>query len=267
MFLTGEQLFCSILEAEYDAFVTLIDSIINFPRMALQTIKSIIQAAVKLTMQLIRSTIIVIEQKIIEFLNLDDIDLSKTKENFCNVAWECAAIKDKIFDIMNVPDSVKNNYEEFEEVVCRQGLRSLFEDWVQGTMLDGLDQTLRGFLDDIEKVFNKVQNGVDEYIDYLLNTKIPFIGKTFLELMEELDTFAQCAFASCNWALTSTNKKEDLLADAGVEQSSTGFVMVLDEYNELILEKDSLTNDINGLILMIETETPRRGTPPDQITR
>ena len=267
MFLTGEQLFCSMLEAEYDAFVTLIESIINFPRMALQTVKSLLQAVSRLTMQLIRSTVIVIEQEIIKYLNLDGIDLSKTKENFCNVAFECAAIKDKIFSILNVPDSAKDNYDEFEEIVCKQGLRSLFEDWLQDNILDALDKQLASFLDDIEKVFNKVNNAVDEYIDYLLNTEIPFIGKTFLELMDELDKYAQCAFASCNWALTSTNKKEDLLSNAGVEQTSTGFVMVLKEYNDFIEDRNSLTGDINRLRQMIESDTPRRGTPPDEITR
>ena len=64
--LTGEELFCFILEQQYDAFVTLIDQAIQFPRVALQTLKSVIQAVLKLTFEVIRAAIIIIEQEIIK---------------------------------------------------------------------------------------------------------------------------------------------------------------------------------------------------------
>jgi len=213
--LTGEELFCFILEQQYDALVALIDQAIQFPRVALQTLKSVIQAVLKLTFEVIRAAIIIIEQEIIKFLNLDGIDLSKTKENFCNVAWECAAIKDKLYSLLGIAEDnpARTAYETFEEVICRQGLRNLFESWTQDTLLNNLDQTLAGYLDDIERVSNRVLNAVDDWIDYLTNTDIPFVNKTFLELMDELDQYAQCAFASCNWTLTSQNKKEELLDD------------------------------------------------------
>lgn len=266
--LTGEELFCFMLEQQYNAFVGLIDSLIQFPRLALQAVKSVIKSAGVLAFQVVRSGIIIIEQQIIQFLNLDGIDLSKTKENFCNVAWECAFLKDYIFDdVLKLDDDneIRTSYDIFEEVVCRQGLRNLFENWTQDNILNGLDQTLREYLDFIEKWYNKVQNKVDEFIDDLLNKKIG--DYTFLEWLEGLDKLANCTFATCNWAVTSQNKKEDLLDSMGVEEGPGGLVFILKEYQDFIDERDFLTNAINGLRDKIQEKTPQRGVQPDQITR
>lgn len=273
MFLTGEELFCDMIELQYDAFIALIDAAINFPRMALQIVKSVIQAATFLVFEVVRSGLIIAEQEIIKYLNIDGIDLSKTKDGFCQVAWECAAIRDKLFNLINVSDSVKTNYQEFEDIICKQGLRSLLENWVQENLLDTLDKTLQNWIDDIQRVFDEIDNEIQKYIDWLLTSEILGTGKSFQEWMEELDKYADCAFGLCNWALTSSNKKEDLLHDAGVKQTGSGFVMVLNEYNEFLSEKETLEEWIRSLQTKIQEGTPKRGSAnqggfsPDDIAR
>tara|TARA_R110001592_G_scaffold243633_1_gene504639 strand:+ start:41 stop:853 length:813 start_codon:yes stop_codon:yes gene_type:complete len=270
MFLTGEDLFCSILEAEYNAFVALIDAAINFPRTAMQIVKSALQAILRLAFEVIREGIIFLEQEIIKLLDLDDIDLSKTRDNFCDVAWNCAAIKDKIYNWLNIDENnpVRTSYDKFEEIVCGAGLRAILENFIQDNLLNKLDTQLSVWLQDIQNAFDKIDKIVQKYIDYLLYTKIPVIDKTFMELMEELDEYAQCAFAACNWALTSSNKKEDLLDQAGVKQSNaSGFVMVLDEYTEFISKGNYYVQQINKLKTLISNRTPIRGVQPDQITK
>ena len=85
--------------------------------------------------------------------------------------------------------------------------------------------------------------------------------------MEHLDEYAQCAFATCNWALTSLNKKEDLLDNVGVKESGGTFTVALEEYEEFLEKKDKYTNEINRLRGIITSGTPQRGVPVDDIAR
>ena len=260
MFLTGEELFCNMIEVQYDAFIALIDAAREFPRMALQLVKSVLQATTFLVFEAARAAVVTLEQDIIKLLKIDDIDLSKTKDNFCQVAFACAAIRDMLFNRFNVNEDLKDDYKHFEDVICKQGLRSLLEDWVQDNLLNVLDDKLRELLDDIQKAFEKVNDAVQKYIDGLLEEEIFGTGKTFQEWLEELDKYADCAFGLCNWALTSSNKKEDLLHDAGVKQTGSGFVFVLNEYNELLSEKETLEEYIRSLQTKIQVGTQNRGS-------
>ena len=109
-------------------------------------------------------------------------------------------------------------------------------------------------------MLGEFDKGFHEYIDWLLETEIFRTGKTFQEWLEELDKYADCTFGLCNWALTSSNKTEDLLHDAGVKRTTTGLVFVLKEYNEFVSEKEELENKIRALQTRVQEGTAKRGS-------
>jgi hypothetical protein len=260
-----ETLICTVMEQQYNAFMSIIDFAMSAPRVFLQILKSAIQAAAFLTLDVIRSAIIIIEQQIISALNLDGFDLSKTKKNFCQALWDCHVIKKTVYDIFNIDQDAEDNYEEFEAIVCGSGLRALFEGLTGEHLLEPLGEQLDGFLTDLTRINGKVLAAVDDYMYYLNNTDIPGIDITFQELLAEIDKYAKCAFSTCNFALTSLNKKEDLESDMGVEVGENGLVMVLDMFTDFTADMSFLTNKITTLRALINDNTPKRGVPPDEV--
>ena len=270
MFMTGEALFCSIIEVQYDAFISLINSIISGPRMAVGLVLSFIQSTTMLVFDAIKTLVIALEQLIINYLDFDGFDLSQTKENICQVAWDCAFLRNKLLDTFGLSDDFKDDFQKFEDVVCKQGLRNFFENWVSTELLGGIDELLIGYLQQINEAYDKVSNKVDELVNYLLTTPI-INGMSFQELMEELDKYAQCAFSTCNWALTSSNQREDYLDNLSVARSEAGlFVFVADGWNKFTEDKDILTDYINNLRDQLATKhtfDTARGIQPDDLAR
>jgi hypothetical protein len=270
-FLTGESLFCSILEAEYNALVLLIETAIEFPHVVLQLLKSAIDATLSLVYKVIEASIIAIEQTIIDTLNLDGIDLSKTKEGFCDVAFSCVALRDKIFNMLSISDKKReeliSDFDEFNDLICKNSLRGLFEGFTNTAILEPLLKLLRDYLKQIDDGFTYIDQKVQDYIEKTLEAEIPLLGRSFRDYMDDLDAFAQCAFATCNFAATSLNFKEDKLGRAGVDYNNGIFTMAYEKYDEVASQKNILTQKITQLIAIIEDNQPRRGVQPDNISR
>ena len=267
MFLTGEALFCSILEVQYDALVKLINLAIQIPRQAINLILNLVQSTTMLIFETIRTLVIAIEQMIIDFLQFDGFDLSQTKENICQIAWDCAFLKNKLLDYFGLSDNFKDDFQKFEDVVCKQGLRDFFESWVSTELLGGIDEQLVKYLAEINEAYVKVSNAVDDFLNRKLNEPI-LDGKSFVEWMDEIDKYAQCAFATCNWALTSSNQKEDYLDNLSIASGEGGgFVFIADEWVKFTDEKDFLTDYIDKLRLQLAAATPARGIQPDDLAR
>ncbi len=267
MFLTGEALFCSILEVQYDALVTIINQLIQAPRQAINLILNLVQSTTMLIFEAIRTLVIATEQIIIDYLQFDGFDLSQTKENICQIAWDCAILKNKLLDYFGLSDNFKDDFQKFEDVVCKQGLRDFFEDWVSTELLGGIDEQLIKWLAEINEAYDKVSNAVDEWLNDLL-TKPIYDGKSFVEWMDEIDKYVQCAFATCNWALTSSNQKEDYLDNLSIARAEGGgFAFIADEWVKFTDDKDFLTDYIDGLRLKLAAATPARGIQPDDLAR
>jgi hypothetical protein len=269
MFLTGEALFCSILETQYDAFIALVNNVIAFPQQAIGLILSFIQSTTMLIFEVIRTAVIALEQMIINYLEFDGFDLSQTKENICQVAWDCAFLRNKLLDTFGLAHQ-ETNFDKFEDIICKQGLRGFFENWVSTELLGGIDETLIGFLQQINEAYNKVSKKVDEGMDYLLNTPI-YDGKSFYELMEELDKYVQCTFSTCNWAETAFNQQEDYLDKLSVARSEGGgFIFVADYWDDFTDNFNGLTDYINSLRNKLATQDTfdtARGIQPDDLAR
>ena len=277
--ISGEALFCTVMEAEYNAFVAIIENIIFLPQTALSIVKSLLQAANKLAWELIRSGIVALEQLLIGALNFDGFDLSTMKDNFCQVLWDCAFMKNTLLEWLGVDgeDKIKVpgyprqtvTYPMFEDLICKQGLRSFAEDFIQTEVLNNMATELTKIDAKIDEVYNKANKEVIDFTDRQLKKKLFGTGKSFEDLMVELDKFAQCAFATCNFALTSSNKKDDLLDGLGVtwSQSEARFEFVLDEWIEFKNERGDLKEYVNILRRKLATNTPQRGVQPDEISR
>lgn len=246
-FLTGEALFCSILEVQYDALVTLINLAIQAPRQGINFILNLIQSTTMLIFESIRALVIIVEQAIIDALELDDFDLSQTKENICQIAWDCSFLRNYLIEKLGLSDDFKNNFQIFEDIVCKQGLRDVFEDFVSTELLSGLDEQLIKYLAEINQAYDKVGNAVDKWLNGLVNTPI-LDGKSFQEWMDEIDKYAQCAFATCNWALTSSNQKEDYLDNLSIARlDASGTVTITVDNATLIQISDTTILPLSNL--------------------
>lgn len=217
-----ESLFCSMLEAEYNALVSSIEGLINLPAFALARLKSNIQRLINVFYIGIKSAILILEEQLIVLLGLDKIDQSESRLDFCRIAFECQALTELLFDPNNnllsfltpqQKQDIQSDYNEFEKYVCKIGLRGLIDNYVA----IGLD-AISNQLDLLEEKLLE-QLGIDKLIqDYL--TVLQDSG--IFDLLNDFNKFAKCGFGICNFVTTSENKKSEYEDKLSVQQNSDG---------------------------------------------
>ena len=245
MSLAPESLFCSMLEAQYNAIISSIELLIGLPAYALQTLQSNLKRIFDLLYAVIAAAVDLLVAQLDEALGLTDIDENKTKLAFCALAYECQALRDLLFDPDNnllpfLTDAqkldIQTNFDEFEKYVCKIGLRDLLDSWTSLALdrisdeLDALQAKLLGALG-IDKL-------IADYMEYINGTGI-------FEAIDQLDAFAKCAFGTCNFAETGANGKDEYYTKLNVEPSGTSVVFTV---NDKLLELYQTDNELGNQI-------------------
>lgn len=261
-----EEMFCQMTEDVYNALVGAIEMALSLPIQFLQSIKSLIRKVELIILSSVESSLEDLERKLFTFLDSEGInpDTSKQKESFCAALFSCSALKDSLFNPDDysgdsdalfakvIPLSVRNQirgdsgvYGIFEQYVCKLSLRALLDNYVDQIILD-----LANILDDLRDQVTDALN-IDSYIDQyeeLLRTPIIGIGKSVLELIDDLDKFAQCAFGVCNFIYTASNKKSEIAEKLYIEKSGSDWVVNLKELTyEMDMLGEILLNKIDEL--------------------
>ncbi len=268
-----EVLFCNMLNANYTATTSTINSVIRIPLFGLTKFKSTIQRSNKLIYTVVEAGVDVILSKLDELFALIDIRNYESGYNFCQVAYACEALMDQLFNssLLNfLSDEAKqdalDNYDKFELYVCKGGLGFLINNWI--------DQQLDVFEAQLDLLEDKLLGvtGVDELIEAYMNflTK-PIIGdQSILDLLDLLDKFGACGFATFNFRATASNKQEDYNEQLSIDKEADSYVFVVDEALQGFLDSDTRINTkINEARLKIarwrNDNTRDEGTPPDEI--
>lgn len=251
-----ESVFCQILQVQYNTAIDNIESVVYLPLRVLRDIKSNIGRVENIVYAAVKAEVERIEAQVIEILFLNSARLLEGSENFCRIAFSCTALVEALTatDYAEfIPESIRNqlssSYELFEKHVCLLGLKNLISSFV-----DSILATLRARLVVLAD-FLEDQLRLDELIDLYedaLNADI--LGNfSIIDLLNVLRKFLNCAFYTCNWAATSSNRIADYMQKLALSDNGTTFnqniASLLSNYYTLSGEID---DKISEIILMID---------------
>lgn len=242
---TAEQNVCNLLRQTWLSIITLLENLQDVPKQLLDRIRNLMNKLKNLILETIRDHLQMIIDFIERFLALRAIDQNKARQSFCSTLYACLPAVKKLNEYGILSDDVYNklfgptlitvddleplgiqtltfhsNFEAFEYIACRLSLTSLLN-----SFMDEMINKLFDYLSQFEKFFD---------LDYWLQNT--FIGRQILTLValyetafetilkiinDELDPFLDCAFAMCDFAISSQNFLDDFSTRFKLEREST----------------------------------------------
>lgn len=242
---TAEQNVCNLLRQTWLSIITLLENLQDVPKQLLDRIKNLMNKLKNLILDTIREHLQMIIEFIERFLALKTVDQNKARQSFCSTLYACLPAVKKLNEYGILSDDVYNklfgptlitvddlqplgiqtltfhsNFEAFEYIACRLSLTSLLN-----SFMDDMINKLFDYLSQFEKFFD---------LDYWLQNT--FIGRQILTVValyetafetilkilnEELDPFLDCAFAMCDFAISSQNFLDDFSTKFKLERETT----------------------------------------------
>ncbi len=263
-----EQLFCKILEYQYNNKITQIEAILLLPLKGIRDIKSNILRVENVTYTTIEDSVLAIESLLIEVLLLDKINLLASIDNFCQIAFACEKLVETLIDsstgYLNFLDSttrslISADYSLFEKYVCVLGLRNIVSSFTNDMMVKLRDRLVA--LQDQLNNNLRLEELQDRYYRILENSGI-------FGMLNDLRKYLNCSFNICNFAATANNKIADYVEKLSLVESTTSagwdqnLSSLLTNYDTL---NEKLSNKIDDLITIIDNRGFDRGIPRDEI--
>lgn len=269
-----ESLFCSMLQAQYQLIIGILEQIIILPSQALQLVKACVQMLEYVAFVAVDILLTKIENWISDMFDLENIGLENARRNFCKIAYSCKILTDYLFGSSSPLKAIgysdaeltemKNDYTKFEEIVCNKSFKGL------------LDQFKTAILGDVAQWLNEAEQKITN--DWLkLDKLIAKYNKALedagvYEYLDKLNDFAECAFAACNVIATTENKQEDI-ADK-MKLINDGGTWAIDNslYSKALTQRDALKLRIEKLRELMtacsnKEPNPNDGVSPDDIAK
>lgn len=223
---TPEEISCATLEMYYKLIIDLIDRGIELPAQALMSLNNQIKTMDNVILNDYLDTIDEIETNLRNICGVSDIldaslDSNTGDMSFCELLYQCEAFGRLIFNesvrgmfvnlIPTVPEDVKpqltSDYTLFSTWICKLSLDQILGNMSQ-ILGDRIFDLVKNLKEELLDLF-KIDDLIDEYINFLHASGI-------FELLEQIDTFARCAFAICDYATQSRDTKKDILSRLGL---------------------------------------------------
>jgi hypothetical protein len=267
--MSSENLFCKIIQNQFNSTIDRIDSIIQLPLKGIRDVKSNIQRVENLVYSITKNEVTRIENLVIEILFLNQINQLQQVDNFCRVAFSCQILMETLINnseiYLSFLDSttisqLSADYGLFEKYVCILGLRNIINNFT--------DNILEQFKNRLIELLSSMEDALrlDE-LRYWYNNAL--INSGIFNYLNELQKFANCSWEVCDWANTSVNKISDYtdkLAISLNNVSATGWGENIDSLLENYYDLDGeLETKINDLIYLIDNRNPERGIPRDKL--
>lgn len=250
-------LFCSIVQAEYDALINTLETLQTVPLLGLRALKGYIKKFEYVIMAFIDGRLDIIEILLNQMweltMNSEPFDRLDIK-NVCRLAYTCNALRKHLFPtdssddpsyVLWIDSSIRDSlrdfddnttYENFDKYVCRLGF--------QRTLRGFQNKILAEIEDELDNLIIKL--GINRIDEWMNNYKISSLS--FLRALQDLDKFAQCAFSTCNFAQTAINKRENISERMLYERQGTGWSVKIDaSIEKAIIHENNIRSRVDAL--------------------
>lgn len=229
---TAEQNVCNLLRDTWMSLVTLIENLADIPKRVLDQIRQLLQKLKNIILNSLVDHAKEIMDMIKSYLKLRNIDGTKARQSFCSLLYACTPAINKLVEYNILPKSLSDaifgsslvsedtlktfgfqnvqfnsNFELFEYLACRLSMTSLLNSFI-----DRLINSLIEYLSQFEKYFDLDFWLNNHYIGRLIKRKIAEYEALMSEILriinEDLQPFMDCAFATCDFAVSTKNFME-----------------------------------------------------------
>ena len=250
-------LFCQIIEAEYRATISTLETLQLVPLLALKSMRGYIQRFKYITLSALDGKLDVIESLLNQMweltMNNEPFDRLDSK-NICRLAYTCNALRKHLFPtdssddpsyVLWIDSSIRDSlrdfddnttYENFDKYVCKLGFSR--------TLAGFKNKILAEIEDELDAIIVKLGvHRIDELIENYRRVSLPF-----LRALQDLDKFAQCAFSTCNFVQTAINKRQDISERMLYERQGTGWSVKIDTFiAKAITHENNIRSRVDAL--------------------
>lgn len=224
---------CDMLRDTWYSLITLLNNLKDVPRKILTQIKQLVQKLKNIVDNVLVTYAKEIADLIKSYLDLRNIDNSKARKSFCSLLYACKPAIDKLIEFGVIPKAlvsaifesgsidqktlesvgiygvtINNNFELFEYIACRLSTTTLLNNYI-----DNMINALLAYLQQFEKYLDLDFWLDNHYIGRLIKRKIAeyeaFMAYILKIINEDVEPFIDCAFASCDFAVSTKNFMDD----------------------------------------------------------
>lgn len=257
---------CLYLDTLWDQAMRNGDLLVAIPIASLKILRSGIMAIHNTILNSAYTLLESLEKSASKFeVTVDSDPNDKSKENLCRMIFQCKAAleylipedpsKETIMTKTLIPDSnvrntirnyvyndgpVDDSFEMFDKFYCKLSMSYSMESLLADLAL-GILASLYELLRRVKPIISLIDSAIQSYMSAI---------SPFLEFMDGLDKFKECAMASCDYATTSKNYKDDQSQKLYVQKTQDSWVFTGIEWIDKVYEEQA---DIERRI--IETQT------------
>ncbi len=230
---TTEKNICNLLRDTWFSLITLLENLRDVPKKILDQIRQLVKKLKNIVLDSIVQYAKDIVDLVKSYLTLRQIDNTQGRKSFCSLLYSCKPALDKLIEFGVIPKAVSDaiydksdidkdvlktlgfdnvnfnsNFEFFEYVACRLSTTTLLN-----TFIDDLINSMLEYLTQFEKYLDLDFWLNNHYIGRLIKRKIAqyeALMKTILDIInDDLEPFMDCAFAACDFSISTKNFLED----------------------------------------------------------
>lgn len=240
---TAEQNVCNLLRDTWMSLITLIQNLADVPRRVLDQIRSLLQKLKNIVLDALVQHAKDVLDLVKSYLDLRKIDGSKARKSFCALLYACKPAINKLVEYNIIPkalsDSIfgstlvdqetlqkygfadatfNSNFELFEYLACRLSMTTLLNSFI-----DSLMNSLIEYLSQFEKYFDLDFWLNNHYLGRLIKRKIAEYEALMASILkiinDDIEPFMDCAFAACDFAISTKNFMDDFSTKQPIESS------------------------------------------------
>lgn len=266
-----DYLACAQAEAAYNAFVSLLDQIIEFPLALLKALRNIIKMLESTIYSNIKGffdDLLSLFDQYLEFPDSPD-DLT---DDFCEALLQCeflykAALPEptngKYLDI--ITGEFVSGYEWFKRSICTHGLGAYIDQLRQiaidniNNLIDSIEGKLGKGFKYINQTLNTLTEEYNDFINRPITDYFPLFDNiwssllifnwiepdvfnpstaSILDVIKLIDLFGRCVFSVCDLSVTVQNKLEDISDKLSINITTGQYVPNSSQIKMRTAEKD-----------------------------
>lgn len=269
---------CLYLDTAWESSMFTAKTLAMLPATGIKFLSSTLNSINNVVLDTVYISLNSIEKQVHQFgTNVDDAITPSNKQNICKMIFECKAaleflipkdpskettmvkylipdsdIRKTVRDFVYYDGKFEDAYNYFERFWCKLSITYMMDSLVNDLSMTLL-ASLYDLLNKLQNVYETLEKAKQDYMERI---------QPFLEFLDELDKFKNCAMSLCDYATTSKNYVDDQALKSNIQKSGDTWVFIgSDKINAIESRYEEYTSRINNNIKILQDWIAVNGEP------
>lgn len=269
---------CLYLDTAWESSMFTAKTLAMLPATGIKFLSSTLNSINNVVLDTVYISLNSIEKQVHQFgTNVDDAITPSNKQNICKMIFECKAaleylipkdpsketamvkylipdsdIRKTVRDFVYYDGVFDDAYNYFERFWCKLSMTYIMDSLVNDLSMTLL-ASLYDLLNKLQNVYETLEKAKQDYMERI---------QPFLEFLDELDKFKNCAMSLCDYATTSKNYVDDQALKSNIQKSGDTWVFIgSDKINAIESRYEEYTSRINNNIKILQDWIAVNGEP------